>query len=55
VKGSSVIFFDIEIDGRGAGGFGVGGHLQFFVGGGLKLGAQQGWRQEEGEKNRETE
>src|SRR5271166_1737261 len=34
----------VEVDGSGSGGFGVGGHLQFFVGGLLELGKQEGWR-----------
>jgi hypothetical protein len=36
-------FFAIEVDGGGAGGLGVGGHLEFIVGGLLELGAEEGW------------
>jgi hypothetical protein len=41
---------DIEIDGGGAGGFGVGGHFQFFVGGLLELGAEEDWGGEDEEQ-----
>jgi hypothetical protein len=34
-------FFDVEVDGGGSGGFGVGGHLQLFVGGLLELGVEK--------------
>jgi hypothetical protein len=33
--------FAVKVDGGGARGFGVGGHLELFVGGRLKLGADQ--------------
>jgi hypothetical protein len=37
-------FFDVEVDGSRARSLGVGGHLQFFAGGLLELGENQGWR-----------
>ena len=40
---------DVEVDGGRSGGFGVGGHLEFFVGRLLELGEQEG-RRCEGEK-----
>jgi hypothetical protein len=46
--------FPIKIDGRSAGGFGVGGHLQLFVGGLRELGAKQGWGGEDEEQERKT-
>jgi hypothetical protein len=46
-------FLDVEIDGGGARGFGVGGHLQFFVGGLLELCDQEG-RRGEGKKQGQT-
>ena len=35
-------FFAVEVDGGGAGGLGVGGHLEFFASGLLELGEEQG-------------
>jgi hypothetical protein len=37
-------FFDVEVDGGGTRGFGVGGHLEFFLGWLLELSDEQGWR-----------
>ena len=43
-------FLDVEVDGGGTGCFGVGGHLELFLGGLLELGAHEDWRDEGEEK-----
>jgi len=37
-------FFDVEVNGGGTRGLGVGGHFELVGGGGLELGEQAGWR-----------
>jgi hypothetical protein len=43
-------FHYVEIDGGGSGSLGVGGHFEFFVGGLLELGAEEGRRYESEEQ-----
>ena len=45
-------FLDIEVDGGRSRGFGVGGHLEFFVGGLLELGTSRRAEDDAMAKNR---
>jgi hypothetical protein len=40
-------FLDVEVDSGGARSFGIDGHFEFFVGGWLKLRADQGWNRDD--------
>jgi len=48
------VFLNIKVDGGGSRSLGVGGHLEFFVAGLLKLSAKEGWREKGDEEKKET-